>query len=99
MGLIRPGAAATFVTPAQFAHEVLEMGRQARWLRKKALLQPFTHGVTDRSTGLAIDRFDVVADSAARHEFRVLITQSMKLMSDKSPRRNWFPTVDRLHTS
>jgi hypothetical protein len=58
------------VPPAQFIHQMLEMGRQARGLGVKALLQPFAHGVADRSAGLAIDLFAVVVDSAHHGEFR-----------------------------
>jgi hypothetical protein len=58
------------VPPAQFIQEMLKVGRQARGLGVKALLQPFAHGVADRSAGLAIDLFAVVVDSAHHGEFR-----------------------------
>jgi hypothetical protein len=66
-------AAATFVTPAQFIHQVREMGRQARGLRAEALLQPLAHSVANRSAGLAIDWFDVVGDTAVHDEFRFVV--------------------------
>jgi hypothetical protein len=43
---------------------MLKVGRQTRGLGAKALLQPFSHGVADRSAGLAIDGLAVVGDSA-----------------------------------
>jgi hypothetical protein len=70
-GLVRLRAG--FVTLAQFVDQVLQMGRQARAFRAKALLQPFSHRVADRSASLAIDRFDVVGDSAIHDEFRFLV--------------------------
>jgi hypothetical protein len=58
------------VPPAQLIHEMLEVGRQTRGLWLKVLLQPFAHGVADRSAGLVIDAFAVVVDSAIHGEFR-----------------------------
>jgi hypothetical protein len=47
---------------------MLEVGRQMRGT--KVLLQPFSHGVTDRSARPAIDWFAIVGDSANHDEFR-----------------------------
>jgi hypothetical protein len=46
---------------------MLQMGRQARSLGLKLLLQPFTNRVTDRSNRPVIDWFAVVGDSAVHH--------------------------------
>ena len=83
MSLVRPRAAATFVAPAQFVHQMFQMGRQARPLRAEALLQPFAHSVADRSAGLAIDLFDVVGDSAIHDEFRFPVISFKKVMPDQ----------------
>jgi hypothetical protein len=90
--LVRHPAAATFVTPAQFVHQVLQMGRQVRGLRSEALLQPFAHSVADRSASLAIDRFNVVGETAVHDEFRFLLF----IPKTKSLRVDWFPFLDRL---
>jgi hypothetical protein len=71
--LIRHFSAAGFVAPAQFVDQMLEVGRQARGLQAKALLQPFAYCVADRSAGLAIDWFAIVSDSAVHDEFRFLV--------------------------
>jgi hypothetical protein len=82
---------ATLVVPsAQFIHQMLEMGRQTRGLRTKVLLQPFAHGVADRSAGLAIDLFAVVVDSAFHGRFRFLVVSKnqvfgMGIVSRYSP--------------
>jgi hypothetical protein len=61
------------IAPAQFVHQVFEVGRWTQGLRAKVPLQPFAHGVADRSAGLAIDLFAVVGDSAIHDEFRFVI--------------------------
>jgi len=43
---------------------MLQVGRQTRIIRTQVLLQPFTYGVADRSTGPMIDLFAAVGDSA-----------------------------------
>ena len=55
---------------AQFIHQMLEMRGQGGLFRAEVLLQPFAHGFANRSAGLAIDLFAVVADSAIHGEFR-----------------------------
>ena len=62
--LVRQPAVVLAVPPAQFIHQMLEMGWEARSFGTQALPQPFAHGVADRSAGLAIDPFAVVGDSA-----------------------------------
>jgi hypothetical protein len=49
---------------------MLEMGWEARSFGTQALLQPFAHGVADRSAGLVIDLFAVIGDSAVHDGFR-----------------------------
>jgi hypothetical protein len=39
----------------------------------EVLLQPFAHGVADRSAGPAIDWFAVIGDSAIHDEFRFVV--------------------------
>jgi hypothetical protein len=58
------------VPPAQFIHQMLEVGREARRLGTQGLLQMFTYGVANRSARLAIDMFAVVGDSTVHNEFR-----------------------------
>jgi hypothetical protein len=60
---------------AQFVHQVFEVGRWMQGIRTKVLLQPFAHGVADRSAGLAIDLFAVVSDSAIHAEFRFVVIE------------------------
>jgi hypothetical protein len=43
------------VPPAQLFQQMLEIGRQGRYLWAEVLLQPFANGVADRSAGAAID--------------------------------------------
>jgi hypothetical protein len=85
--LIRQPVAAAFVAPAQFVHQMLEMGRQARGFRAKVLLQPFGHGVADRSAGLAIDQFAVVGNSAVHDEFRFLAISFNEVTPDQVTER------------
>jgi hypothetical protein len=65
-------AAALVVSLAQFIHQVLQMRRERRSFRAKALLQPFADGIADRSAGLTINLFRLVGDSAIHPEFRLL---------------------------
>jgi hypothetical protein len=58
------------VAPAQFIHQMLQVGRKARRLRTQILLQSFAHGIADRSAGPVINLFAVVGDSAVHREFR-----------------------------
>src|SRR5260370_41903509 len=69
--LVRRRQAVLAVPPAQFIHQVLEVGREAR-RRTQALLQMFTYGVANRSARLAIALSAVVCDSAIHDEFRFL---------------------------
>jgi hypothetical protein len=69
LSLVRRPQAVTAVPPAQFIHQVLEVGREAR-RRTQALLQMFTDGVANRSARLAINLFTIVGDSAIHDEFR-----------------------------
>jgi hypothetical protein len=62
---------AFIVKAAQLVQQVLKMGREAR-VRLKVPLQPFAHGVADRSGGVAIDLFAAVADVAVHGGFRFL---------------------------
>ena len=55
---------------AQFIQQMLEVGREAHGFRTKVLLQPFAHGIADRSAGLAIDLFAVA--SAIHDGFRIV---------------------------
>jgi hypothetical protein len=93
-GLVRHFPA--LVTSAQFVQQMLKMGRKARGFRAKVLLQPLSHSVADRSAGLAIDRLDVVSDSAVHDEFRFLVICLIRLTHTKSLRRNLFPLAGRL---
>ena len=63
------------VPSAQFIHQMLEVGRGKQGVRTQVLLQPFAYGVADRSAGLAIELFAVVADSAIHNEFRFIFIQ------------------------
>ena len=70
-----------------------------RGLGAKALLQPFAHGIADRSAGLAIDLFAVVVDSAIHGEFRFVVISRFVIQgscSTNSWRREWFPASGRL---
>jgi hypothetical protein len=49
---------------------MLELGRQARGLGTKVLLQPFAYGIANRSARLAIDWFAVVGGSTIHDAFR-----------------------------
>jgi hypothetical protein len=73
--LVRLPQAVIAVPPAQFIHQVLEVGREAR-RRRQALLQMFTDGIANRSARLAIDLFAVVGDSAIHNEFRFVSLHS-----------------------
>jgi hypothetical protein len=57
---------------------MLEVGRGTQGLRTQVLLQPFAHGVADRSAGLAIDPLVAVADSAIHNEFLHLSNLEMR---------------------
>jgi hypothetical protein len=70
ISLIWQHAAPAGVLPAQFIHQMFQMGRQSGMNRAKILLQPFAHGIANRSAGLAIDLFAGVGDSAIHGEFR-----------------------------
>jgi hypothetical protein len=87
--LIRHHAAAAFVAPAQFVHQVLEIGRQARGLRAKALLQPFADSVADRAAGVTVDRFAIVGDSAVHDEFRFLAISFKEVTPDQVAEREF----------
>jgi hypothetical protein len=65
-----------------------------RGLGAKALLQPFAHGIADRSAGLAIDPIVVVVDSAVHGEFRFVIRFRCRWI--KSLMRKMFPAVAEL---
>jgi hypothetical protein len=71
--LVRRSQAIPAVALAQFVHQVIEVGRWTQGLRTKALLQPFAHGVADRSAGLAIDLLAVIGDSAIHGAFRFVV--------------------------
>jgi hypothetical protein len=94
LGLVRRPQAVIAVPPAQFIHQVLELGREAR-RRTQALLQMFTDGVANRSARLAIDLFAVVGDSAIHDEFRFVCP--FLVMLDKSRAGELFPVTKRLH--
>jgi hypothetical protein len=68
---VRP-AGVLFVAPAQFVHEMLEVRGKTRRIGPKALLQPFAHGIADRSARLVIHPFAAVVDSADHDEFHLL---------------------------
>jgi hypothetical protein len=96
--LIRRPQAVLAVPPAQFIHQMLEVGREVRRLRKQGPLQLFTHGVADRSARPAIDLLAVVGDSAIHDEFRFWPFQiSMRPSQTKSQGWKMFPAIDRLH--
>ena len=88
--LVRGHQAALVVPPAQFIHQMLEVGRQTRRLRTKVLLQPFADGVTDRSAHLSVDVHAALGDSAI-HD--VSASFSFKLgVAEPSPQGgNCFP--------
>jgi hypothetical protein len=48
------------VASAQLIDKMLQMGRHARRVRTKDLLETLTHGIADRSAGPVIEWFDVV---------------------------------------
>ena len=77
------------VPPAQFIHQMLQVGRQTRMIRTQVLLQPFTYGVADRSTGPMIDLFAAVGDSAL-HDGSVPCPL-MRSRRTKSPTGKLFP--------
>jgi hypothetical protein len=56
------------------------------------LLQPFAHGIANRSAGLAIDLFAVVG--VAVHDG---IPLGIQYWRTKSPQRKWFPGESGLH--
>jgi hypothetical protein len=74
---------------------MLEVGRKARRIGAQALLQPFAHGVTDRSARLVIDPFIAVGDSAVHGRFR-LARVSISCCT-KSLERHLFRAMNRLH--
>jgi hypothetical protein len=80
IGLV-PGFRGLVVPPAQFIHQMLEVGRQTRGLGVNISLQPFAHGIADRPAGLAIDLLAVVADSAIHGVFRFLVISSWSASS------------------
>ena len=59
------------VAPAQFVHQMFEMGRQlgVNWL--KALLQPFADGVANGSAGPVIYLFVIERNSSIHNEFHI----------------------------
>jgi hypothetical protein len=96
--LVRLSQAVVTVPPAQFIHQMLELGREVRRLRAQGPLQLFTHGVADRSARPAIDLFAVVGDSAIHNKFRFWSLQiSMRSCRTKSLGWKMFPAVDGLH--
>jgi hypothetical protein len=56
------------LTPEQFIHQLLQMGRELGF-RTYVLLQPFAHGIADRSRSPVINLFEIV-DSAIHDEFQ-----------------------------
>jgi hypothetical protein len=78
---------------AQFIHQMLQVGGQA--LRTKVSLEPFAHGVADRSTGPVIERFAGVGDSAIHSGFRFMFI-SKRSRSTKSSACELFPGDERL---
>jgi hypothetical protein len=66
--LTREYPAVVVVPLAQFIHQMLEAGGKTR-NGPEALLQPFAHGIANRSTCLVIDFGELVCDSAIHHEF------------------------------
>src|ERR1700680_1645344 len=68
---------------------MLQVGRQTRTIRTQVLLQPFTYGVADRSTGPMIDLFAAVGDSAL-HDGSVPCPL-MRSRRTKSPTGKLFP--------
>jgi hypothetical protein len=94
--LVRRPQAVLAVPPAQFIHQMLEVGGEARRLGTQGPLQLFAHGVANRSARFAIDLFTVVGDSAIHSEFRFTAI-SMGSCRTKSPKRKMFPVADRLH--
>jgi hypothetical protein len=61
--------AAVVVPPAQFVHQLFEVGGQVQGFGTQVLLQPLAHAIADRSAGLVIDLFALVGDSADHPEF------------------------------
>jgi hypothetical protein len=49
---------AALVLFAQLVHQMIKVGRGLEKLRPYLPLQPFAHGIADRSAGFAIDPFD-----------------------------------------
>lgn len=84
------------VTPAQFVHQILQPGGQARGFRAKALLQPFGYRFADGSAGLVIHPFAGVVGPTV-HEVLRRAAISMTYPDIKSLRRKMFPLADGLH--
>jgi hypothetical protein len=89
------GFRGVIVAPAQLIHQMLKMGRQTRGLGAKIFLQPFAHGIADRSAGLTIDLFAVVVDSAHHGVFRFVVI-SKWLCSINSRRRQWLRPISQM---
>jgi hypothetical protein len=70
--LVRKSLTVVIVSPTQFIHQMIEVGRGTDGFRRQILLQPLAHGVANRSAGLAIDPF-VVGDSAVHNAFLLSI--------------------------
>jgi hypothetical protein len=91
MGSVRRLRAVLAVPLAQFIHQMLKVGRQARRVGTQILLQAFAYGVANRSAGLVIDLFAFVGDSALHGEFRFLIqmtldqVRGMEVVSRRQP--------------
>jgi hypothetical protein len=82
--LVRRSQEVVTVPPAQFIHQMLEVGREARRLWTQCPLQLFTHGVADRSARPAIDLFAVVGDSANHNKVPLLtISNSNEIPPDQ----------------
>jgi hypothetical protein len=56
--------------PPQFLDQALELGCRTHEIRPQALLEPFAHGVTDRSARLAIDFLACMGFKAGHGRFR-----------------------------
>jgi hypothetical protein len=93
--LVRLSQAVVSFPPAQFIHQMLELGREVRRLRAQGPLQLFTHGVADRSARPAIDLFAVVGDSAIHNKVPLLATSNFnEIVPDQV---TGMENVSRLH--
>jgi hypothetical protein len=60
------------IAPAQLVDKMLQLGRRARQVRTKDLLETLAHGIADRPAGPVIEGFDVICMWTFHGPFRAL---------------------------